>query len=207
MDLVLKDLGKLYAQNWIFRDLNYILPAGSAWGIKGSNGAGKSTLVHLMLGLHLPSKGSITYTKDGTNIPKDEWGRLISFTAPYSSVPLEFTASEFLKHCQKFRRFIDGAKAEDVLEYAFLSSETGKNLSEYSTGMLQRLKVALAICTHSQVLVLDEPTSNLDTKGKDWFNDMISRFRGDRTLIIASNEASDFKHCDQFIELNVSSWE
>ena len=93
------------------------------------------------------------------------------------------------------------------LNMLFCQGKRERNLSEYSTGMLQRLKVAFGHLHSQSSLVLDEPTSNLDTKGKDWFNDMISRFRGDRTLIIASNEASDFKHCDQFIELNVSSWE
>ena len=207
MDLVLNDLGKLYVRNWIFKDLNYNIESGSSWGIRGGNGAGKSTLIHLLLGLHLPSKGTIAYSKNGNDVAKEEWGKLISFTAPYASVPLEFTALEFLNHSQKFRSLIDGISPENVLEYAFLSGETGKKLSEYSTGMLQRLKVALAICTQSELLIVDEPTSNLDTKGKNWFNEMLSRFRGNRTLIVASNESSDFEHCNHFIDLNVSSWD
>jgi len=202
MDLALKGLGKLYGETWIFKDLHYHLPQASSWGIKGRNGSGKSTLLKIVLGLTLPSAGSVEYIQtDKSTLKREEWGRRICFTAPYLHVFTEFTAKEFLMHSVGLRPLIDGFDSNAVLELAQLQQHRNKTLQQYSTGMLQRFKLALALCTQGDILIFDEPTSNLDENAKAWFFNSLKQCKGDRTLIIASNEDDDFQMTGEFIQL------
>ena len=70
--------------------------------------------------------------------------------------------------------------------------------------MKQRLKLVLAICSDTSVLLLDEPTTNLDKQGMNWYLDLIKEFRKDRLLIIASNVESDFNFCEN--QLNIQDY-
>ena len=68
MEICLKDIGKKYNQDWIFRGVDYQFKSGEAYSILGSNGSGKSTLLQILSGKVIPSKGVLEYNHDGKNI-------------------------------------------------------------------------------------------------------------------------------------------
>ena len=204
MDLVVENLGKIYHQNWIFKDISANITTGERWGIRGRNGAGKSTLLSIFLKLTLPTKGRVTWQDEGATIDGNDLGKSVSFAAPYAVLFDEFSGLELIRYLSGLRPLKDGMDAKKVMDLAMLADQGKKKLFQYSTGMQMRFKLALALATESKAVILDEPTSNLDLEGRAWFSDLIDAHLGDRTLIIASNEESDFRACKRFIDLHVT---
>ncbi|MDX1685579.1 MAG: ABC transporter ATP-binding protein [Saprospiraceae bacterium] len=202
MDLVLDNISKLYSDKWIFRGLNYKIDSGQKIAIRGHNGSGKTTLLSIISGLTLPSKGTITYWNNDQIINKDSAPLKMSFAAPYMSIFEELTGPEYVKHIKKFRPLRENTTTRDVLEIANLWIDRNKSIGQYSTGMVQRLRLIMAFMMKSEIIILDEPGSNLDSKSKSWFKELIRELRDDRTLIIASNDASDLNSCDSSIDLS-----
>ena len=87
--------------------------------------------------------------------------------------------------------------AQKLLELLSLPGNSSKLVRHVSSGMKQCLKLALAICSDTSLLLLDEPTTNLDNQGIDWYLSLIDRFAGDRTVVVASNVEVDFGFCEE----------
>lgn len=169
--------------------------------VSGPNGSGKSTLLSIIIGLTIPTKGKILYADQNGEVSKSDLGRRLSFTAPYANLLNELTAFELLTRMKGFRSFVSQLSVDGIITMAVLDQHRFKPLSKYSTGMRQRLRLALALAIKSDILILDEPTSNLDDFGKQWYQDILSRYLGQRTLIIASNEKDDLKICTEVLEM------
>ena len=86
-----------------------------------------------------------------------------------------------------------------------MKGNKGKQIQFYSSGMKQRVKLALAILSESEMVILDEPTSNLDREGKDWYQQMIKSNIGKRTLVIASNDPEEYQMVDREVSVDQSS--
>ena len=111
------------------------------------------------------------------------------------------TLSELLEFHTKFKKWIDGIDTNSFVEYCYLKEFLNVQICNYSSGMKQRLKLALAVLSDSEIIFLDEPSSYLDNKAKTWLYKMLEELKLNRTLIIASNEESDFKIIDFRIEI------
>lgn len=201
MELSLNGVSKLYGETWIFRGIDLNLSSGGRLAVTGPNGSGKSTLLSIIIGLTLPTNGEVLYSDQNGPISKSEIGARLSFTAPYANLFNELTAVEMLKRIEGFRSFISDMKVDEIINLAMLDDHRTKPLNKYSTGMRQRLRLALALTLQSELLILDEPTSNLDDMGKQWYQDLLNKYVGDRTLIIASNEKEDLIACNEVLEL------
>ncbi|GIV31033.1 MAG: hypothetical protein KatS3mg029_0384 [Saprospiraceae bacterium] len=201
MDVAFDKVGKRYLYEWIFRELTLHIPLGSALAISGPNGCGKTTLLRIISGQLSPSEGKVTFSYDDKPVPKDEVYRHVSLAAPWMDLIEIFTPSELIAFHRRLRPFIPGIDADSFLEIAKLEDARHKEIRFFSSGMKQRLRLALAFCTSSSVLLLDEPTSNLDTDGIHWFHQLAERFRTGRTIVIASNVEDDFRLCSQLIHI------
>ena len=84
-----------------------------------------------------------------------------------------------------------------MLELLRFTKARDKAIREFSSGMKQRLKLALAICSNTPLLLLDEPTTNLDKEGVAWYRNLIDNFGADRLLVVASNVDVDFDFCEE----------
>ena len=195
MDLEVDGLAKKYGSQWVFKALNFNLPSGQILGVKGRNGSGKSTLLNIILGTVLPTKGKVSFSENGKKVSQDDIISKINISGPYTALPNELTGPELIDTVSQFRR-VDSS-AEQIMEYALLGGQLKKPIHQYSTGMLQRLKLSLAFFVESDIVILDEPTSNLDDQGKQWYLDLVKEKLKGRSAIIASNETQDFFHCNQ----------
>ena len=201
MNLVLNNVGKRYRFDWIFRAINFEFKAGRKYAILGPNGSGKSTLMKVLSGHLTPSKGKIEFQKNGTKLLIDEVYKSISYAAPYIDVIEEMTLQEAINFHLKFKPMVGNLKTNDIIELLGFSKSKNKEVRFFSSGMKQRLKLALAICSNSEVLLLDEPTTNLDQQGFDWYQELIRKYSDNRLVVVASNVEMDYHFCDE--QLNI----
>jgi len=96
---------------------------------------------------------------------------------------------------------LDDLDASAIIELLGFQSSIDKEIKYFSSGMKQRLKLILAVCSDCPILLLDEPTTNLDEEGMQWYHSLIDRFNNNRLMIIASNVASDYTFCQE--KLNI----
>jgi ABC-type multidrug transport system ATPase subunit len=200
MQVNLADLGKRFNYEWIFRHLDYQFLPNSAYAILGHNGSGKSTLLNLILGYQSPTEGTINHNIAGKSITPDQLYRHLSFTAPYLELIEEFTLRELVQYHSRFRRMLT-ASPEDFMERLLLQKSRNKFVKDFSSGMKQRLKLGLAIYTQAPLLLLDEPTTNLDTDGINWYLEHVQQNRQNRLIIISSNIAHEYSFCEHTLAI------
>lgn len=200
MTVTFDNVGRRFNQEWIFRGVSYKFEPGGKYAVLGPNGSGKSTLLSVLLGNLAPSEGTVRY-QDAVEVPVDQMYRRISFAAPYLDLIEEFTLQETIDFHFKFKGYYPGMDAASVLELLGLERSQDKALKYFSSGMKQRTKLVLACCSDTPVLLLDEPTSNLDKQGMDWYHELIGRFSDERLLIVGSNQEAEYSFCNHFVRL------
>tara|TARA_B110000046_G_C12961548_1_gene384799 strand:- start:374 stop:994 length:621 start_codon:yes stop_codon:yes gene_type:complete len=185
MNITLESIGKRYDADWIFRGISAIYQPNNIYGLVGFNGSGKSTLLQIISGFVTPTEGSILFENGNTQV--ENVYRSLSMAGPYISLPIELTVKEVTDTHSLIKQFRSGYSPEELLEDIQLSKHKDKQLSKLSSGMRQRLALALAIYSESTLLLLDEPCANLDSNWSDWFNRCIESQIADRTIVISSN--------------------
>ena len=201
MDIALEQLGKRFRYEWIFRNLNADLHPGERWAILGPNGSGKSTLLKILSGHLSPTKGYAHFTRHGKPVEPDAVYHNIAYAAPYIELIEEFTLEEALLFHSRLKPLPAGMDVGDLAELLELPGAAQKPLRMFSSGMKQRVKLALAICSNSSVLLLDEPTTNLDKTASLWFHQLLNRFAAGRLVVIATNEQADVEGCGHFLDI------
>ncbi len=170
----------------------------------GPNGSGKSTLLKVLSGHLSPSKGAIVF-KSGetkqTEIAPDHIYKSISYAAPYIELIEEFTLEEALRFHAGLRPMLPGMSLARLYDLLALPRARSKEIRFFSSGMKQRVKLALAVCSHTPALLLDEPATNLDVQGVEWYKNLIREFAADRLVVIASNDPHDAEFCP--VHLNI----
>ncbi|MEM9896275.1 MAG: ATP-binding cassette domain-containing protein [Bacteroidota bacterium] len=182
-----KNIGKRYRRNWIFRKLEIAIHKGSRTAITGRNGAGKSTLLQILASYLTPTEGEVVSEFSG-----------IYLMGPYTELIEEMTLEELLAFYATFKKQL--IESKEATELARLP--LNKPLLEFSTGMLQRVKILLGFYFENEVLFLDEPTSNLDRQGINWWNTELEKQKG-KTILIASNDEEEIDLCEEKIQLAI----
>lgn len=201
MTITLTNIGRRFNQEWIFRGLDCRFESGGKYAILGPNGSGKSTLLSVLLGNLSPSEGEISYALEAQTIPVDEIYRYVSFAAPYVDLIEEFTLQEIIDFHFQFKGLYEGLDKKNVLGLLGLAKSQDKPLKYFSSGMKQRTKLVLACCTDSPLLLLDEPTSNLDVQGIKWYHDLIQGFGKEKLVIVGSNQEFEYSFCNHFVRI------
>jgi ABC-type multidrug transport system ATPase subunit len=197
----LQHIGKKFNKFWLFKAINFTIESCQTTAITGFNGSGKSTLLQLILGYQLPSKGNIVYELNGATIADAIFYNHVSFVAPYLELPEELTLMEVLDFHFSFKQLKEGATLDAMIVQSGLSGSESKQVKYFSSGMKQRLKLILAFFTVSEVLLLDEPTSNLDEKGISWYRQLLAQEHHQRTIVIASNQPYEYELSDAVLDI------
>lgn len=217
MTISLSDAGKRYNRDWIFRHLTYTFEAGQHYAITGSNGSGKSTLLQIIGGAVQLNEGGIelvvdsrepgagiSQVKKNPTISHEDMFRYISICAPYLDLIEEMTATELLAFHKQFKPFLSSFTEKEILGIVGLTAAAGKQIRYYSSGMKQRVKLAQCIFSDVPVVLLDEPCTNLDAAGIALYQSLIEQFCGSRTVIVSSNDETEFGFCRE--QLNIMNW-
>ena len=201
MEIIAENLGKRFNREWIFRNLNISFQTDKSYAITGPNGSGKSTLLQTLTGIMPLTEGKLTYKAKENLIHQDDYFKYLTIAAPYQEVIEEFTLNELISFHLSFKSFKNGITKEMFFEKLRLSSSSAKEIRYYSSGMKQRVKLGLALYTNSPILFLDEPTTNLDTQGIDWYLQEVMQHLENRIVIICSNQVYEYDFCHEVIGL------
>jgi ABC-type multidrug transport system ATPase subunit len=196
----LKQAGKKYLREWIFRNASLSIHPSEKVVILGPNGSGKSTLLQLFSGSLLPTEGKVTHSDEGQAIEPESVFRKLTYAAPYLELIEEFTLEELINFHFSFKSPLYRMKYREILDHSGLASSEKKVFRYFSSGMKQRVKLALAIFSDVDLLLLDEPCSNLDSAAIQWYQNLVSVHAGGRTIIVCSNnQAEEYSFCDRRI--------
>lgn len=201
MKILLSDAGKRYNREWIFRHLTYEFTKGNAYAITGNNGSGKSTLLQVIAGAVQHSKGFIDFTSDDQVIPIEDHHKHLGIAAPYLELPEEMTLIEFLTFHQSFKPFLTNLTVNNIIQLLSLEQASNKQLRNFSSGMKQRVKLAQAILSDVQVLLLDEPCTNLDADGISLYHRLINEHCSNRLVIVSSNDEEEYRFCNHRLSI------
>lgn len=192
---------KRFQYEWIFKNLDLTLESGESLAVTGSNGSGKSTLLKCISGAIPLTSGKVNYIYENQSISESDWFSYLSIAAPYMELPEEFTLEELLKFHFKFKNMISDFTVEKIISTLYLEQHAKKPIAQFSSGMKQRVKLGIALFSEVPLIFLDEPTSNLDKKGIEWYQNLIDTYKSDRTIFVCSNEPREYEFCTQKIKL------
>jgi len=196
--IVLDKLQKQYGNQIILQEVSHTFTASSKTVILGSNGSGKSTLIKILSGALEASENPPVFTIGSKEIVAKEIGLHLTIAAPYVALNPSFTLSETLLFHEKMCGFSPYFQIEDWVSRADLFKHRDKRLSTFSSGMLQRVRLLLAIPSDRSLLLLDEPTSNLDKAGVLFYEELIAEFTAEKTIVVASNYfTQEYSFCER----------
>ena len=178
--LRLHGISMAYGRRLLFSDIVAEIAPGRCLVVTGANGAGKSTLLKIIAGLIRPEAGRVEY--DGAR----------GYAAPDVQLYGELTGDENLAFFARARGLERGASA-GLLAQVGLPPARGRDLiSAYSSGMRQRLKLAVSLLGDPPLLIWDEPTATLDSAGRTLVDAVLSRSRAaGRIAVVATNDPAE----------------
>jgi ABC-type multidrug transport system ATPase subunit len=178
----LKKIGKKFRGRWIFRNLDFEIAQGDKIAVTGSNGSGKSTFIQLISGYSIPSEGTMNWLNGQQQVPAELVYRQLSFAAPYMDLVEEFTLEENIRFYVKRKPLKDGLTPDELIDRAMLQNARMLPVRSFSSGMKQRLKLALAVYT--------------------WYRSMVSEIGTGRTVVICSNQVREETwFCDRTLNI------
>jgi heme exporter protein A len=204
ISLEISKLKKEFDRRPVFKDLNFSLTNSDSLAITGRNGSGKSTLIKVLANVYAQTAGNITFSIDGKTVERQNVYQYIGFVSPYLNLYDEFTGYENLHFVTRLRN-LDISLIDDTLKKVGLYDRRHDLVKIYSSGMKQRLKLAFAVIHNPLVLMLDEPTSNLDAEGVKTVDSIAEEYKHERILIIATNDEHEKNLCQKEINLNTQT--
>jgi len=216
VELQLQNLGKRFNRHWIFQKINFTFQSGNAYAITGANGSGKSTLLQIVAGAMQHSEGNCTLVNaplkgkaersqsslTNTSLKPEDYYQHISIAAPYLELVEELTLVEFLAFHFTFKPILPTHTIDSIIHFIGLTDAAEKQIRYYSSGMKQRVKLAQAVFSNTPIILLDEPTTNLDTKGIELYHKLVAEYCRHRLLIICSNDEKEISFCQKRLALD-----
>jgi len=189
-----QDLTKRYGETLAVDAISFAVPAGATVGLLGGNGAGKTTTIAMLLGLLIPTAGTIEVL--GHDMARDRFAALarMNFSSPYVALPQRLSVAENLRvyghlynvtHLERrIAELSAGLDLDDLLDRA-----AGK----LSAGQKTRVALAKALINRPELLLLDEPTASLDPDTGDWVRSWLERYRDETgcTILLATHNMAE----------------
>ena len=203
--VVLKSISKLFGRFAALHDLSATLSAGRIYALLGENGAGKTTLLRIIAGLSRPSRGTVhVLSSSNVRAVSARIGYMAHATLLYD----ELTARENLDYFRGLYPATEAARIEELLQIVGLGHVDGRRrVGQYSQGMRQRLALARAMLPSPDLLLLDEPFSNVDAGSVAMMSALLGRLR-DRgaTLIVVTHQLEALAQvADEWITLRAGT--
>ena len=186
------NISKKFNKKFVFENLSFQLSDSNSIAIIGKNGSGKSTFLKICAGVLSPFSGNVEIKIDSKNIDKTNFFLHIGFVAPYLQLYDELTPTEHLEFCCNMKNVkFSKSVIEKVLEEVNLENRKNDFVRTFSSGMKQRLKYATAILHKPEILILDEPTVNLDKDGCETVKKIVEKQIQNGILVYATNNLKE----------------
>ena len=195
-------LKKVFNRRVIFQNISFSIKQQQTLLVTGRNGSGKSTLVKLISDILSPSEGTFTLSSENGDVSASRTS-LLGLVSPYLQMYDEFSAEENLRYALTIRGTIaDTSHIHALLKKVFLFDRKDDPVRTFSSGMKQRMKYAFELVHNPPLLILDEPTSNLDTDGIAMVKQIMREQLQNGILIVATNDLDDVETYDARVDLN-----
>ncbi len=192
LKITVKNLSMRFGFRGIFKDISFELESPSSLVVTGPNGSGKSTLLKIIAGLIIPTAGNTAFFESDKALNRDKLRGMLAMVSPEMNFYDELTGSENLEFFMKsMGRHAGKEHIEEALEKVGLKGRGDDYLKGYSSGMKMRLKYALAVLGNPRILIVDEPSTNLDMNGKKLVYELMSEHKKQGILIYATNEEEE----------------
>ena len=201
LTISLEEIVVRFRRQNLFPPLSHRFESGKTYAITGPNGSGKTTLLRILAGQKRPDAGKISWLDNAKELDSEEWHSELSWAGPYLEYPSDLRLQDLLAQHFWFKSVVEGIKKEDIPSILELKPHLDKKVKLFSSGMLHRLKIGLALFTQSKVLLLDEPTANMDIENRSRMLALIQQYKQDRLLIIASNMEEEYLGADEVIRV------
>lgn len=201
-----QSLKKLYGQTPALQEITVGAPK-KAVGLLGPNGAGKTTLIRILMGIIPFNSGSVTVLGKTMPASLDEIRDHVGYSPEFSPMIPDVSAQKYVAFMGKLSGLngVEAAqRAHDTLHYVGLGEERYRHLSEFSTGMMQKCKLATALVHDPELLILDEPTDGLDPSGRHQMLELIKKLYVEekKSIILSSHLLFDVQRvCDWVVIL------
>ena len=201
--IAVHELVKSYKTGTAVNGISFNLAPGSVTGLLGGNGAGKTTTIAMVMGLTLPTSGTVAVL--GVDMARHRYRVLhrMNFESPYVEMPMRLTVRQNLTVFGRLYgvRDLKGRIAEVAADLE-LSDLLERPAGKLSAGQKTRVSLAKSLINRPQVLLLDEPTASLDPDTADWIRGHLERYRRERgaTVLLASHNMGEVERlCDRVI--------
>lgn len=189
-----KNLTKTFAKQNSLDDVSLAFKKGEKVIIMGQNGAGKTTLIRAILGEYIPSSGKVAIKGFNPFTNREEALQNIGFV-PQLPPPIKFSVQELINYAQ----VSSNAKKEDVIKLCKkmdldITLHMKKLFFKLSGGMKQKLLIAIALAKKPDIFIFDEPTANLDPKGRENFYSLLDDVKSDSLMIFISHRIEEVGH-------------
>jgi heme exporter protein A len=204
ISLELKDLARGFGERLVFQNISLQIEQGQCLVVTGRNGSGKSTLLRVVCGLLPASSGEVVVQQDKYILEDDDRRDAFGLVAPDLSLYDELTALENLRFFARVRG--TGGTDRDFKELIARVGLPGREndpIKSFSSGMKQRMKYAYALLHQPLILLLDEPTANLDEAGAAMVDETIKKQKQRGIVVIATNEPDEVGYGDKVIKLGI----
>jgi heme ABC exporter ATP-binding subunit CcmA len=179
-------VSKLFGTFAALRQVSVDLEPGRCYVLVGENGAGKSTLLRILAGLLRPTFGAV---KVFGGLEPHEARERIGYMSHAAMLYDELTAQENLRYFRSLYRGRDCLTPAEALRQVGLDPDLNRPLGHYSQGMRQRTSLARVLVPAPELLLLDEPFSNMDVESARQMVELLARFRqGSRTIVLTTHQ-------------------
>ena len=197
-----RNLTKRYAETLAVDNVTFGVPTGATVGLLGGNGAGKTTTIGMLLGLLIPTAGSIEVL--GHDMARDRFSALarMNFSSPYVSLPQRLSVAENLR---VYGHLYDVTGLEHRIAELSVELDLGDLLDrpagKLSAGQKTRVALAKALISRPELLLLDEPTASLDGETETDVLSAVSRLVIGRSALIVAHRPALAALADRVVEL------
>jgi heme exporter protein A len=192
VQLVASGLTRFYGRRAVVKEVSFEAGSGQLWAILGANGSGKSTLLKVLAGLLRPTRGSSELIVDGARMPGPERRAALGLVSPENAAYEELTGLENLDFSARMRgESHAGQDLQAALGAVGLTHAAQVQAGRYSSGMKQRLKLAMAVQHRPALLILDEPMALLDEDGRARVRAVVAEQLTRGIVMWATNDPSE----------------
>lgn len=200
--IVADDLLVRYGKTTALDSFSAAIPEGIS-GLLGPNGAGKSTFIKSILGLIQPASGTINIAGSKEGLDRIARREMIGYMPEHQCLIEDLKGFELVSYMSR----LSGLPKEDAVErshatldFAGLGEERYREISSYSTGMRQRVKLAQSIAHDPKIILLDEPTTGMDPDGKEEMLDLIEKIgSSEKTVLISSHILQEVEQVSDYV--------
>ncbi len=200
--VIAQNITKQFALRKVLSHLSFEVERGQSLVITGPNGSGKSTLIKILSGLLRPSRGEVHYITPAGNSSPQQNIHAIGLVSPYLQLYPDLTAREHILLFGQLHGVANPLNRGLQFMHKFgLGGREIDPIKAYSSGMVQRMKYVLALLHEPDVLLVDEPTANLDEEGKGVVQETIATYKRHHIVIIATNESEEITWGDSRVDV------